>query len=287
MKKFVTFCNLSWLILLALTSVTTRADSGAAALPAATALTGSGTVKGDRVNVRSRPSTTAEVVAQLNKGDPVEIRGTKSVTEAGKTRDWFQIGLPAHAKAFVASQYLAGGVATTDGVNIRCGPGTNYRDIGKLAKGETVEVIKTTGEWSQIKPTTRCAGWVAADLVEIAAAAAAAPEITEVVTPPVVAPLPPAPATEPVVQVISTDPDVQVRYVVKVGVLERSTDDTAPYELLTEERLRLQHRRSFVEAPDRNLDRYLGKMVRIQGNERWHKGERYPILTADRVDIVW
>jgi len=287
MKKFVTFCNLSWLVVLAVTAVSARADSGAAPVTAATVLTGSGTVKGDRVNVRSRPSTTAEVVAQLNKGEAVDIRGRKSVSEAGQTRDWLQIGLPASAKAFVASRYLASGVATSDGVNVRCGPGTNYRDIGKLARGETVEVVKTTGEWSQIKPTAHCTGWVAADLVEMAAPPPAEPANVEVVTPPVVAPLPPAPAAEPAVRVISTDPDVHVRYVIKTGILQPSDSDVAPYQLMTEERLRLQHRRNFVESPEINLDRYLGKTVRVQGNERWHKGDRYPILTVDRVDIVW
>ena len=136
MKKFAKFCSLSVFAILVVAAVTVRADSGAAPVTAVANVTGNGTVKGDRVNVRSRPSTGAEVVAQLNKGDSVDVRGSKSVTEGGKTREWLQVALPASGKAFVSSKLVSGGAATADGINVRSGPGTNYRDIGKLAKGE-------------------------------------------------------------------------------------------------------------------------------------------------------
>ena len=100
------------------------------------------------------------------------------------------------------------------------------------------------------------------------------------------APLPPAPAATEV-KVVSTDPDVQVQYVIKTGILQSSGRDIAPYQLMTEEKNRLQHRRDFLESPDINLDRYIGKTVRVQGNEKWKRGDRYPIIIVDRVDIVW
>ena len=66
-----------------------RADSGAivpvAAVPAAD--TGHGVVKGQRSNVRSRPSLNSEVISQLHKGDSVDVLERKTVTEREKAMD--------------------------------------------------------------------------------------------------------------------------------------------------------------------------------------------------------
>lgn len=285
MKKFASLCVCSLI-----TVAFAGADQGemkpiATLAQAATGKTG--TVRGDRTNVRSRPSTTAEVVGQLKKGDAVEIRETKAVTEAGKSREWLRIGLPAGAKCFVATKHVAGGASSVEGLNVRCGPGENYRDIGKLTKGEKLEAVGKSGEWTQIKPTPECSGWIAADLVDVVAAAPE-PVATEIVTPAVVAPL--APMAEPTeVKVISTDPDVHVQYVVKIGVVKPATGEkpAGNYELRTPESNRIEHRICYLETGEVNLNRYLNHSVRISGNEKWQKGERYPVLAVERVDIIW
>lgn len=275
--------------ILLLWSANVWADS-AAAPPLKTALgPNQGVVKGNRVNIRSRPSTTAEVLGQLNRGDVVEWHSRTNVTEAGQSRDWLQISLPPSARAFVASRFVSDGRITGEDVMIRCGPGTNYRDIGRAQKDEPVTVVGQQGDWTQIRPTATCRGWVAADLVDIPAAVTTPsepPVATDVVVAPVPQPLPPAPPVMEL-QVVPTDPNVRTQQVVKVGVLGSSADSPTGYELLTEERLRLQHRRSFVEAPDVNLERFVGKWVRIVGTEIWPRGERYPTIKADRVEPVW
>jgi len=292
MKKFAKFCKHSGIIVacLALGIVTAQADVGAARVTKVSVANANGTVRGDRVNVRSRPSTTAEVVAQLNKGDAVEVHETKSVTEAGKSRDWLRITLPASAKCYVAAKFITAGAINDDGINVRSGPGTNYREVGKLTKGEQVTVVKTDGEWSQIKPTAHCSGWVSADLIQVTAAPVieSTPVISEVITPPVAAPLLPAPAATEV-KVVSTDPDVHVRYIIKVGVLKAVTDEAnAPgaYQLMTPETMRLESRMAYIESPEIDLARYQEKLVRLQGNERWRKGDRFPVIVVDRVDLV-
>ena len=201
MKKFTSLCVLSaaFACVLLCTVQPVRADSIPIVQPVAAPVTqtGQGTVKGDRSNVRSRPSMNAEVVAQLHKGDTVDVLERKSVTERSKSMEWLRVTLPPTAKCYVSAKHVTDGVVNTDNLNVRCGPGSNYRDIGKLPKGTKVEVVETTGEWTQIKPTPHCTGWIATELVNIETTAAAvvtpppAPSVNtpEVVTPPVAAPI--------------------------------------------------------------------------------------------------
>jgi uncharacterized protein YraI len=270
-----------------------RADSGAAA-PVATAPTietGRGIVKGQHSNVRSRPSLSSEVISQLHKGESVDVLERKTVTEREKSMEWLRIALPATAKCFVSAKHLTDGAANVENLNVRCGPGSNYRDIGKLSKGAKVEVVEKKGEWVQIRPTAECSGWIAAELVDVEAAPRApAPSAgtTDIVTPPVAVPSAQAPAA-PAVSVVNADPDILVTYVVKDGYVGAVNEPNAPsaFELRTTEVDRLSFRVAYLETSDTNLKRFEGKHVRIVGTQRWRKGERYPVITIERVDMVW
>ena len=265
--------------LFALTAVGTRADSGAAPLIVSAPAPGDMTriAKSDNINLRSRPSATAEIVGQLKKGTKVQVRETKSVTEAGKSRGWLRIALPASTKCYVNSQLLKDGAATTDAVNVRCGPGTSFKEIGKLAKGEKVDVIKTEGEWIQIKPTAHCFGWVAAEFLEIVPTIAPAPPVMtttiEVVTPPVTAPVP--------------VPVPEVRVETRTIEVPDEAQPLTPYELATPSIEGRQYRITYLELKEATLEKFLGKHVRVVGNERWRKGDRYPVMVVERIDIVW
>jgi SH3-like domain-containing protein len=282
MKKFTSLCTVSAALLLA---TVVRADSFVAQAPAPPpSPAGShGTVLKDRVNIRARGDKTAEIITQLNKGDGVEI-----VEQKG---EWLRITLPASAKCYVSAKFVSDGVATGDAVNIRSGPGTNYKDVGKLAKGEKVEVVETKGEWTQIRPTANCAGWIAAELVEIAAPAPPPPApitTSEVVTPPVS--LPPA-VSAPLAPMKSAEQEeVQMRYVVKDGYLQAVKDAAnapASYELMTEEVGMRQYRIAYLETVEKNLARYEGKHVKVFGNELWRRSERYPVIAVERIDMIW
>ncbi|NQU12427.1 SH3 domain-containing protein [bacterium] len=251
---------------------------------------GTGTVRRDRCNVRSRPTTTAEVVAQLSKGSEVSILESQTVTEKGKTRAWLRIPLPATAKCYVSAKFVDGGVATGDAINVRCGPGSKFRDVGQLSKGDTVEVTAREGDWVKIKPTADCSGWIAAELVAVTPAAVPAPPAAAVEPPPLPATLLPAPApAAPEVRMVSTDPDSYEQYTVKVGLLgavDDPVDAPAPYELLTIPVERRQYRICFLEPDGKELTRYTGKTVRVVGMERWQRGERWPVLKLERLDLV-
>lgn len=275
MKKFLLSCAIS-LTLAALA----RADVGLVA-QAPVLTTGHGTVTSDKVNIRSRPDKNSEIVGQLAKGDSVEVLDRKG--------DWLKIALPAHAKCYVASKYIHDGASTGDAVNIRCGPGTNFKDIGKLAKGEKVEVIEASGEWTQIKPTAHCAGWVAAEFVQIAppAPTPAPIQTTEVMPPPVSQPLV---ATAPIpAPPLTPSDEIETHYVVKDGYLAGVKDPNAParYALMTETVGGRSYIIAYLDAPQTDLVRYEGKHVRVLGNQTWKRNERYPVIAVERLDPVW
>jgi uncharacterized protein YgiM (DUF1202 family) len=247
-----------------------------------------GVVKGTRSNVRARPSLKAEPLVQLNKGESVTIIDRKTVSENGREMEWLHIQLPSKAKCFVSAQLVSDGVVKASDVYVRCGPSTNHRDIGKLAKGDRVEIVKTEGAWLQIKPTAQCTGWIAAELVEIAPAPEAAPTPAQPVTA-LPAEIGTSPAPAGVVKVLDTDPDVIVQYAMKDGILLAVTEDRAPapYQLMTPEMNGLQQRMCYLQSDKTNLRRFEGKHVRLAGNERWRKGDHYPVLVIDRIGMVW
>lgn len=48
-------------------------------------------------------------------------------------------------------------------LNVRSGPGTDFRVIGKISEGAEVQVLETHGDWSWIEPK---GGWVATKYLE-------------------------------------------------------------------------------------------------------------------------
>jgi uncharacterized protein YgiM (DUF1202 family) len=266
----------------------TFADSGASIPPVAVpAQTGRGAIKGERCNVRSRANLNSEVITQLHKGDVVDVLERKFVTEGEQALEWLRISLPATAKCYVNAKHLTNGTTNVENLNVRCGPGSNYRDIGKLSKGTKIEVVETKGEWTEIKPTSQCSGWIVAELVEMEAVVAPAPSAsaTAVVTPPVA-----ASATElPPVSIVNIDPDVEVRSVVKDGYWHAVMEPGAPasYELRTMEVQQRSYRIAYLETTETNLKKFEGKHVRVVGNQHWRRGDRYPVISVERLDLVW
>ena len=234
------------------------------------------TVLKDRVNLRARPDKNAEVITQASKGAKLDVLEQKD--------KWVRVSLPDTAKCYVAAKFIKDGAAASDAVNVRSGPSTNHKDIGKLAKGDKVEVVETKGEWTQIKPTAACCGWVSADLVEVTTIAPPAPAPAPA-APPEVA-VAPAPAPEPVVKIV--EKEVLVQYVVKDGYLKAVADDKAPapYELMTENKGGLEYRMAYVQTTEKNMARYLNRHIRVRGNQRWTKGDRFPVIVLENIDVV-
>jgi hypothetical protein len=99
----------------------------------------------------------------------------------------------------------------------------------------------------------------------------------------------PSSAPPPAISVVNTDPDVLVTYAVKDGYLRSVNEPNAPasFELRTAEVDRISHRMAYLETSEMNLKKFEGKHVRVVGNQRWHKGDRYPVIAIERIDVVW
>jgi SH3-like domain-containing protein len=275
MKKFASLCLISAVTL----TGSVRADAlKLAEAPAPAPIAGNvGTALKDNVNVRARADKNSEVLTQLKKGDTIEIRERKG--------EWLRIGLPESGKCYVAAKFLKDGEITGDAVNVRCGPGTNFREVGKLNKGERVTVVKTEGEWSQIKPTPHCSGWVAAELIEISAPTPVpAPLQTSEAPLPALTPMPVSAA----VALAESSDEVHIQYVVKDGYLAvvKEPQAPAPFVLMTQNIMGREYVIAYLETTQTNLSRYEGRHVRVVGNQRWKKGDRYPVIAIERCEPV-
>jgi SH3-like domain-containing protein len=231
--------------------------------------TESAVVLKDRVNLRARPTTKAEVVGQVNRGDTLDV--FEHTMAEGE--EWVRVALPATASAYVNAAHVKDGVVTADTLNVRSGTSTKHAVLAKLKKGDHVDVIDARGEWLKIHPPAGASAWVAARLVQISA-----PPVVETLVPLEVQPLP-QPEREAVTQTV-----------VRIGVLQRATDGAAQgalYELRTPEVEYRSHRMCFVDTEGANLERFVGKKIRIQGTERWERGQRYPVVVVKRVSPIY
>ena len=102
-----------------------------------------------RLNIRSGQSTSASVVGALNKGS--------YVTLLSRSGSWWQVEYGKGQYGYVHADYIqtaSGKPATvhtqSGNLNVRSGAGTSYAITGKLAKGEVVLVLSSTGDWSRV-----------------------------------------------------------------------------------------------------------------------------------------
>lgn len=106
------------------------------------------TVSG-RLNVRSGASASSATVATLQKGS--------YVTLISQTGSWWRVEYAGGKYGYCHKDYITvvqgspASVNTSSGsLNVRSGPGTSYSRTAMLAKGETVIVLTSSGDWSRI-----------------------------------------------------------------------------------------------------------------------------------------
>ncbi len=232
------------------------------------------TVKANRVNVRARADRKAELVQkadgkmlQLNRGDIVEVLGEQP--------GWKKIQVPAAAIVWVKKEFVAEGKITTDDVNVRSGSSQNYGILGKLQKGAAIEVVKESGDWIAIKPTTGIAGWVSSELL--------------IVTPPAVvsAPATPiVPVIETPVAPIATKPAPPI--VTREGTLR---PHNSPFPRPgTHELWDLRPIKPvllcYLDSKQINLASYEGKRVQLTGEERSQQGWDQALVDVTTIKVL-
>jgi len=109
------------------------------------------------VNMRTGASTRYAIITELQTGERVEYLGKSGnwtkVNWRGQTGYVFTKYLSSASNNSSAPSLAVGtlATATTSGVNVRSGPGTSYRSLGKVKKGEVLPVVDKSGDWLKIE----------------------------------------------------------------------------------------------------------------------------------------
>ncbi|MBN2145349.1 MAG: SH3 domain-containing protein [Candidatus Aureabacteria bacterium] len=116
-------------------------------------------VKEKNINVRARPSTSSEVMYQLDKGQDVLV--------IGQTDEWVKIRPKEGATAWVHKDMVENGIISKSNVNIRVGPSLGHSILGRMTESDPVMVLSNQqgGEWLQIEMPRNFGFWVAKNLV--------------------------------------------------------------------------------------------------------------------------
>lgn len=113
-------------------------------------------VVGNRVNLRSRPEAEAEVVGQVSTGE--KLTAPDGVPEGA---EWIKVIPPQAVDLWIFSSLVTDGVVNADDVYVRCGPGPQFKPVGKIQRGEKVTVRGiASGDWLRIAPVRSAALYI-------------------------------------------------------------------------------------------------------------------------------
>ena len=105
-------------------------------------------VVGDHVNLRARPVFDAEIAGQVSSG--VTLTAPDGMAEGA---EWVKVRPPQSVDLWIFSALVDDDVVTADDTYVRCGPGYQYRPVGKVGKGFRVEPRgAASGDWLRIAP---------------------------------------------------------------------------------------------------------------------------------------
>jgi len=120
----------------------------------------------DRLNVRSGPSLTYEIISTVNEKTTLPVLAEKN--------NWIQVKMPDGKSGWVAS-WMVKTVATApakhiqskvDQLNVRSGPSTTFPVVKKIDSKTKYPLLQKSGEWAQIQLAADQKGWVASWLVQ-------------------------------------------------------------------------------------------------------------------------
>jgi len=131
-----------------------------------------GEVNTDSINLRSDATTTAAVIATLNKGEQLDV--------VAEFYEWYKVRLPKKAPVYIKKSlvlcinYAAEAVVTEaapkqqclsakvlkDRVNIRSKPSESGSILGIADKNEVVNITADAGSWYKIEPIQNSFGWI-------------------------------------------------------------------------------------------------------------------------------
>lgn len=134
----------------------------ALAIPAAVAQPASQmvSVKGSILNMRSGPGTNTEVLWELQRGYPLQVVQRKNrwvrVKDFEGDTGWVAASLTGRTPHHIVKVRNA---------NVRSGPGTQNRIVGKAEYGELMRTREKRGGWVRVERTQGKSGWISKKLL--------------------------------------------------------------------------------------------------------------------------
>lgn len=112
------------------------------------------------INLRTGPGTSHEATWRLNRGYPLIVTGRKggwlSVRDFENDTGWVLGRLTAKKPHFIVKG---------QDVNMRSGPGTRYRVVGKAQYGEVMKTLERRSGWAKVRNADGLTGWVSRKLL--------------------------------------------------------------------------------------------------------------------------
>lgn len=264
-------------------------------------------IRTDRVNLRARPDTSAEVVVQANAGDRFIVVSTQA--------DWVAITPPDSVDFWAHRDFVKDGVSTVNKLNLRAGPGINYSIVGSVDSGARLDVRGQFGEWVKVAPSNG-ALWVSRELVDVVTSVravsppvpVASSSVSEPVAPPLlppaeaapalggaVAPLPPQPVQPSQAPVRAAPPPSDLKLVPLEGqgrqVQREGELKPAPFLFGRPSAFRLVKKEGvqmltvcYVRGNTAQLNSLMNETLTIFGREYWVQGVKQPVVVLERIE---
>ncbi len=119
------------------------------------------------LRVRSGPGTNYKIISRVRQGDRFPVH---NITDRG----WYKIPLKDGNEGWVSGQHLKimegmnkSAIVDATFLRVRSGPGTDYKIISKVDKGDKYTVLKTDNQWHKISLKDGNEGWVSGDYLKI------------------------------------------------------------------------------------------------------------------------
>ncbi|MDP2018226.1 SH3 domain-containing protein [Hydrogenophaga sp.] len=117
-------------------------------------------VKGSTLNMREGPGTQTPVLWELKRGYPLQITQRKGswvrVRDFEGDTGWVARSLTGNTPHHVVKSKVA---------NVRSGPGTQHRIVGKVEYGELLRTREKRADWVRVERSEGVSGWIARQLL--------------------------------------------------------------------------------------------------------------------------
>ncbi len=122
-------------------------------------------VDGENVNLRSGPGTKYEVKWEYGKGFPLKVISKKGdwvkVSDFENDSGWIYKPLLSKKGHMIVKAFKD----KNKRVNIRSGPGTRYKVVGKAYYGVVFETLEQSNGWIKVRHESGLVGWIKRTLV--------------------------------------------------------------------------------------------------------------------------